>query len=73
MAPTTPPRWSWISLPPVYPIKSGNKNVTIGVTILARLSFGRKPDGMNRAVINPHAMKADIFGMTIELRKLPNF
>jgi hypothetical protein len=35
--------------------------------------LGTQPVGMNMAVIKPHAMKAPMFGMTMPLRKRPNF
>ncbi|BBU41366.1 hypothetical protein APP_36580 [Aeribacillus pallidus] len=42
-----------------------------GSTILARFSFGNQPEGINKAVNNPHAIKAPIFGKTILVKNPP--
>ena len=73
IAPTTPPRCPLTTSPPVKPISNGNSHFAIGPTISAKLSFGIQPAGMNNAVMNPQAMNAPIFGMTIALRNRPNF
>ena len=45
----------------------------MGPTMEPIFSFGVKPAGMNRAVMMPQAMKAPMFGMIMEERKVPNF
>lgn len=45
----------------------------MGSTMVAICSFGKKPSGINRAVIIPQAMKAPILGIIIEDKKVPNF
>ncbi len=72
IAPRTPPRTSATIFPPVYPIKSGNKYIIIGPTTVASFSFGNHPVGINNAVINPQAINAPIFGITMPLKKRPN-
>ena len=71
IAPITPPLSPCTIFPPVYAINSGSKNVDIGDTNAASLSFGAHPVSMNKAVISPHAINAPITGITIPLRKRP--
>ena len=40
----------------------------IGPTSLASCAFGHQPVGMNRAVIRPQAMNAEMFGMIMPAR-----
>ena len=39
----------------------------------ANFAFGIHPSAINNAVMNPHAMNAQILGITIALKNLPNF
>jgi hypothetical protein len=44
----------------------------MGPTSEANFSFGNQPVGINKAVINPQAINAPMFGMTMPLKNLPN-